>query len=118
MHVKLKVFKKDDNKEFRLLQNSTKGETDFNHFLRLINQLIIAAENSAKDENLYPVLIPRVSKGIDKQLILFHRVVEVVYRAKGKIRLTLLRYSVDKPESSYRQVFAGKTEDGKFQQIV
>ena len=34
--------------------------------------------------------------------------------------MTLLRYNVDKPESSYTQVrlFARKKEDEKFQQVV
>ena len=30
LDVKLKVFKKDDNKEFRLVQSLTMGEADFN----------------------------------------------------------------------------------------
>ena len=41
-------------------------------------------------------------------------------RANRKICVTLLRYNVDKPESSYAQVqlFARKMEDEKFQQVV
>ena len=35
--VKLKVFKKDDKKEFRLVQKLTTGETDFNQFMQLRN---------------------------------------------------------------------------------
>ena len=31
--VKLKVFKKDDNKAFRLVQNLTMGESDFNQLI-------------------------------------------------------------------------------------
>ena len=42
--VKLKVFKKDDKKEFRLAQNVTMGETDFKQYIRLRNQLVKAAE--------------------------------------------------------------------------
>ena len=33
LDVKLKVFKEDDNKEFRLVQNLTMGEADFNEFM-------------------------------------------------------------------------------------
>ena len=33
LDVKLKVFKKDDNKEFRLAQNLTIRETDFSQFI-------------------------------------------------------------------------------------
>ena len=43
--VKVNGFRKDDNKEFRRLQKITLGEADFSQFLRLRDQLIIAAEN-------------------------------------------------------------------------
>ena len=75
MDVKLKVFRKDDKKEFRLVQNLTMGETDFNHFMRLRNQLVNAAENFAREEDLIPVLIPTMSKDMDEQLKLAHKVV-------------------------------------------
>ena len=52
LDVKLKVIKKDDNKELRLVQNLTMGESDFNQFMRLKNQLVNAAENVAGEENL------------------------------------------------------------------
>ena len=41
-------------------------------------------------------------------------------RAKRKICVTLLRYNVHNPESSYAQVrlFPRKKEDEKFQQVV
>ena len=50
----------------------------------------------------------------------WHKVVDVVYRANRKICVTLLRYNVDKPESSYAQIqlFATKKDDEKFQQVV
>ena len=96
------------------------GEADFNQFMRLSNQLVFAAENFAREESLIPVLIPTMSKDMDEQLKLAHKVVDVVDRANRKICATLLRYNVDKPESSYAQVtlFARKTEDEKFQQVV
>ena len=120
LDVKLKVFKKDDNKQFRLVQNLTMGEADFNQFMRLRNQLVNAAKKFAREENLTPVLIPTMSKDMDEQLKLAPKVVDVVDRANRKICVTLLRYSVDKSESSYAQVrlFARKKEDEKFQQIV
>ena len=63
-----------------------------------------------------------MSKDMDKQLKVTHKVVDVVDvvdRANRKIYVTLLRYNVDKPESSYAQVrkFARKKEDEKFQQV-
>ena len=118
--VKLKVFRKDDKKEFRLVQNLLMGEADFNQFMRLRNQLVNAAENFAREENLTPVLIPTMSRHMDEQLKLVHKVVDVVDRTNRKICVTLLRYNVDKPESSYAQVriFARKKEDENFQQVV
>ena len=120
LDVKLKVFRKDDKKEFRLVQNLTTGEADFNQFMRLRNQLVNAAENVAREENLTPLLIPTMSKDMDEQLKLAHKVVDVVDRANKKICVTLLRYNVDKPESPYAQalLFSRKKEDEKFQQVV
>ena len=120
LDVKLKVFWKDDKKEFRLVQNFTMGEADFNQFMRLRNQLVYAAENFAREENLTPVQIPTLSKDMEEQLKLAHKVVDVVDRANRKICVSLLRYNVDKPENSYAQVrlFARKKEDEKFQQVV
>ena len=120
LDVKLKVFGKDDKKEFRLFQNLTMGEADFNQFMRLRNQLVNAAENLTREENLTPVLIPTMSRDMDEQLKLAHKVVDVVDRTNRKICVTLLRYNVDKPESSYAQVrlVARKREDEKFQQVV
>ena len=120
LDVKLKLFKKNDNKEFRVVQNLTMGVADFNQFMRLRNQLVKAAENFVREENLTPVLIPAVSKDMDEQLKRAHKVVDVVDRANRKISVTLLRYNVDKLESSYAQVrlFARRKEDEKFQQVV
>ena len=101
LDVKLKVFRKDEKKEFRLVQNLRMGEADFNQFMRLRNQLVNAAENIAREENLTPVLIPTMSRDMDEQLKLAHKVVDVVDRTNRKICVTLLRCYVDKPESSY-----------------
>ena len=61
-----------------------------------------------------------MSKDIDEQLKLAHKVVDLVDRSNRRICVTLLRYNVDKPESSYAQVrlFARNKEDDKFQQVV
>ena len=55
-----------------------------------------------------------------EQLKQAHKVVDIVDRANRMICVTLLRYNVDKPESSYAQVrlFARKKEEEKFQQNV
>ena len=67
-----------------------------------------------------PVLIPTMSKDMDEQLKPALSVVDVVDRANRKVCVTLLRYNVEKSESSSARVrlFARKNEDEKFQQIV
>ena len=120
LDVKHKIFKKDDKKYFRLVQSFTMGEADLNHIMRLRNQRVNATKTFAREENFTTVLIPTMSKDLDEQLKLAHKVVDVVDRANRKICVTLLRYNVDKPVSSYAQVrlFARKNEDKKFQQAV
>ena len=61
-----------------------------------------------------------MSKDMNEQLKLDHKIVDVVDRANRKICVSLLRYDVDKPESSYAQVrlFARKKQDEKLQQVV
>ena len=120
LDVKLKVNRKDDRKEFRLVQNLTMGEADFNQFIQLRNQLVNAAKNVANEEKFTPVLIPTMSKDMDEQLKLARKVVDVMDRANRKVCVTLLRYNVDKPNSCYAQVqqFVRKKEDEKFQQVV
>ena len=90
LDVKLNVFRKVDKKEFRLVQNLTMGEAGFNQFMLLRNQRVNAAENFAREENLTPVLIPTMSKDMDEQLKLAHKVVDVVDRANRRICVTLL----------------------------
>ena len=104
LDVKLEVFRKDDKKEFRLVQNLTRGGADFNQFMQLGNQLVNAAENFAREENLTPSLISTMSKDMDQQLKLAHELVDVVDRANRKTSVTLLRYNMDNLESSYAQV--------------
>ena len=117
---KLRVFKNDDNKEFRLVQNLRMREADFSQLMRLKNRLIIAAENIARDKNMSPVLIPTMSKDKDEHFKLAHKLVDVVDRANSKSWVTLLRYNVEKPHSSCAQVqlFARNKDDEKFQQTV
>ena len=118
---KLKVFKREDkNGEFRLRQNLLMGEADFNQFIRQKNQLVVAADNFLKEQNLPPVLQSTLSKDMEEQLKLVHKVIDVVDRPNKKVCVILLRYKVDNPDTSYAQVrlFGRKNEDEKFQQIV
>ena len=57
LDIKLKVFKREDkNAKFRLRRNFSMGEADFNQFIRQRNQLVVAADNFLREENLSPVL--------------------------------------------------------------
>ena len=121
LDIKLKVFKREDkNAEFRLRQTRSIGEADFNQFIRQRNQLVVAANNFLKEQNLSPVLQSTLSKDMEEQLKLVHKVIDVVDCPTSKICVTLLRYKVDNPDTSYAQVrlFGRKTEEEKFQQIV
>ena len=57
---------------------------------------------------------------MEEQLKLVHKVTDGVDCPNRKICITLLRYKVNNPKSSYAQVrlFGRKTEEEKFQQIV
>ena len=96
------------------------GEADFNQFNRQRKQLVAAADNFLREKNLLPVLQSTLSKDMEEQLKLVHKVIDVVDRPNRKICVTLLRYKVDNPETSYAQVrlFGRKNEEEKFQQIV
>ena len=119
LDVKLKVFKRDENKQFRLAQNLTLGEADFNQFIRLRNQLVVAVRDFSKEENLTPVQVKLLAKDMEVQLKLTHRIVEVVDRPHRKICVTMLRYNVEKPETKYVQVrlFGRRKDEEKFNQI-
>ena len=118
LDIKLKVFKREDkNAEFRLRQNLSMGEADFN---RQRNQLVVAADNFLREENLSPVLQSTLSNDMEEQLKLVHKVIDVVDGPKRRICVTLLRYKADNQDTSYSQVrlFGRKTAEEKFQQIV
>ena len=57
-------------------------------------------ETSIERKKLTPVLIPTMSKDLDEQLTLAHKVVDVVDRANRKNCVILLWYNLNKPESS------------------
>ena len=121
LDIKLKVFKREDKyAEFRLRQNLSMGEADSNQFIRQRNQLVVAADNFLREQNLAPVFQSTLSKDMEEQMKLVHKVIDVVDRPNRRICVTLLRYKVDNPETSYAQVrlFGRKKEEEKFQQIV
>ena len=104
LDIKSKVFKrKDKNVEFRQR-----------------NQLVVAADNFLREQNLLPVHQSTLSKNMEEQLKLVDKVIDVVDCPNRRICVTLLRYKVDNPETSYAQdrLFGWKKEEEKFQQIV
>ena len=121
LDIKLKVLRrKDKNAEFQLRQNLSMGEADFNQLNRQRNQLVFSAENFLREQNLSPFLQSTLSKDMEEQLKLFHKVIEVVDCPKKRICLTLLRYKADNPETSYAQVrlFGRKMQEEKIQQSL
>ena len=121
MDIKLKVFKGEDkNTEFRLRQNILMGEADSNQFIPQRNQLVSAAHNFLREQQLSPVLRSTLPKDMEEQLKLVHKVIDVVDCPNRSICVTLLQYKVDNPETSYAQVrlFGRKKEEEKVQQIV
>ena len=95
------------------------GEADFSQFIRQ-RKLVVPADNFLREQNLSPVLQSTLSKDMEEQLKLVHNVIDVVDRPNRRICVTLLRYKVDNPETSYAQVclFGRKKEEEKFQQFV
>ena len=95
------------------------GEADFKKIMLLRNQLVIAAEIFVKEENLSPLLIPKITKDKVEQIKKADNVVHVVDWANRLICVTLVRYNVDWSESSHAQVrlFARKNEEETFQQF-
>ena len=121
LDIKLKVFKRDDkNAEFRLRQNLSMGGADFNQFVRQRNQLVVAADNFRREQNLSPVLQYTLSKDMEEQLKLVHKVIDVVDCPNRRICVKLLRYKADNREFSYAQLrlFGRKKEEENIQQIV
>ena len=120
MDIKLKVCKRENkNSEFRLRQNLSLREADFNQCVRQRNQLVVAADSFLREQNLPPVLQSKLSKAMEEQLKLVQKLIDVVDRPNGRICVTLLRYKVDNPETSNAQVrLFGRKEEENFQQIV
>ena len=95
-------------------------EADLNQFVRQRNQLVVAADNFLREQNLSALLQSKLSKDMEEQLKFVHKVIDIVDRPKRKICVTLLRYKADNPDTSNAQVrlFGRKTEEENFQQIV
>ena len=121
LDIELKLFTREDkNAEFQLRQNLSIGGTDFNQSIRQRKQLAVAADIFLKEQSLPSVLQSTQSKDMEEQLKLVNKVIDAVDRPNRRICVTLLRYKVENPETSYAQVrlFGRKKEDENFQQIL
>ena len=98
----------------------TKGEAVFNQFFRLRNQLVVAVRDFSKEKNLPPVQVKLLAKDMEEQIKLTHKVVKVVDRSHRKICVTMLRFKMEKSETSYVQLrlFGRRKEEEKLNQIV
>ena len=96
------------------------GQADFNQFIRLRNQLVVAIRDFSKEEILPPVQVKLLAKDMEEQLKLKHKVVEIVDWPHRKTSVTMLRYNVEKPETSYVEVrlFGRRKDEDIFNQIV
>ena len=80
LDVELNIFKKDKNKDFRLVQTLTMGESDFNQFNPMRKQLVIVAENFGSHHSFSPYTDNNTFQRLDEQLKLSQKVVDVVDR--------------------------------------
>ena len=96
------------------------GEIDFNQSIGWRNQLVVEADTFLREQTLSPILQSTLSKDMEEQLKLAHKVIDVVDRPNRRICVTLLRYKADNPETSFAlgRLFGRKKEDETFQQIV
>ena len=76
------------------------GEADFNQFIRQRNQLVVAADNFLRERNLSLRLQSTLSKDMEGQLKLVHKVINVVNCPNKRFCVTLLRYKADNPDTS------------------
>ena len=95
------------------------GEADFNQFIRQRKQLVVAADIFLREQNLSPVLKSPLFKDMEEQLKLVLKVIDVVDCPNRRICVTLLRYKVDNPETSYARVrlFDGRRRKKKFSKL-
>ena len=93
LDIIVEMFKREcKNAELRLRQNFTMAEAGFNRFIRQRNQLVVAADILRREQNLSPVLQYTLSKDMEEQLKLVHKVIDLVGRPNRRICVTLLRY--------------------------
>ena len=119
LDIQAKLFKKDSQGEFRMCQKIGMGERHFNDFMRMKNELVIAVAEFRKLQNLQPAP-ENFTRDMEDQLKMMHQVYNVVDQPHRKIYVTMLRYKVDNPDSTYVQIrlFGKMQKDGNFVQLT
>ena len=98
-----KSFKKDIANEFKRYQCVSLEQYDFKQFLRLRNQLTVAADNFTKEDNLPYINIVGLSRDIDKQLKHVHKVIEIAEGPSAKCALQCCATKRTIPKHSTRR---------------
>ena len=112
LDVKLN-FSRRWEQRFSTGTKSSMREAHFIHFnMRLAKQVFYAAKNFGREKYLRPIQTLTMSKAMDEQLKLAHKVVDNVDHGKRNICVTRRQYNVDKPHSSWAevQIFAENEE--------
>ena len=106
LEIKLNLFKMDQDGEIKDQQRLTISQSDFKDFVNKKNELHIAATNFAtvQDLQLQPITIGPFARDMETQLKMAHKVYIVVQEPHRKICVTMLRYNVNNPKSSYVQI--------------
>ena len=89
LETQLKLFRKIDLGDFRKHEKLNLGKSDFNQLQRLRNQIIVAAADFEKDENLQPIVTSLLTKDIDEQLKHIQNAITIVDTTKRKISATM-----------------------------
>ena len=83
------------------------------------NQLVFAAENFGREENLSPISMPKISKGIGEQLKLAHTVVDIVDRErKASFDIALVQFAQAREFMCPSPFFARKKEEEWIYQFI
>ena len=96
--VSLKFFKKDDEDDVQVGPSLSMAEPDFDQFIRLKIQRVIATTNVGGEQILSPTQILTLSKDMDEPLKLARRIIDLVDCPNRKICVTMRRYNLDQQE--------------------
>ena len=119
LNVKLEVFKKNDSRNLRLVQNITRM-VRFQPIHMIDQSAVRSGRKLSQRSKAVPLLITTISENLEYQLKLVDKAVYVVERTIKRKCGTQQRYSMGKPENFYPEIglFATKKEKKKYQQNV